>query len=333
MLRVVRGPGEPIQLLMSAALQPRVSVVTVSYHSEPEIAELVACIRCGEQSSSDIEVVVVSNSSDCGPLAGPGIQVVDSGGNVGFSRANRVGALRAHGEFLLFCNPDVRITGAMIRAMAEILEKNPAYGTVSPFLSEGELMCRPDGTLHEKPELNIGACFMIRQEVYGAIGGWDGSFFLWWEDTDLRDRVVERGLKIGFVHNMIAAHSGGHSTSPPGTRVRRLLTRVWVSSHVNYLLKRRGTPAAVVWCLGSIVSNSVQVVTGRKAERAYADPRAAAGFALRVLFNAWRMRRYVAFDGRGFLWEPALAQGLARPRAVEAVGPATSGESRAGAAA
>lgn len=292
-------------------------MVTVSYHSEREVAELVETIRRGDP-GAEIEIVVVSNSGDCARLAGgPGIEVVDSGGNVGFARANRIGALRAHGDFLLFCNPDVRVEAGMIRAMAEILEKRPEFGTLSPYLSEAELMCRPDGSVHEKPELNIGACFMIRQSVYGEIGGWDPSFFLWWEDTDLRDRVLARGLKVGFVHNMVAVHTGGHSTSPRDPRVRRVLTRVWVSSHVNYLLKRRGAAAACVWCVGSVLSNVLGAAARREVSRAYADRLEAAAFGVRVLLNAWRLRRYVAFDGRGFVWAPALARELSRPRAAE----------------
>lgn len=306
---------------MQPTLPPRVTVITVSYHSEREVTELIGTIRRGDEAPEDacqgIEVVVVSNSSDCGLLAAlPRVEVEDTGGNVGFSRANRIGAGRARGEFLLFCNPDVRIEGPMIRAMADILEKNPEYGTVSPFLSETVMMDRPDGTLHNRPGINIGACFMMRRELYEAIGGWDGGYFLWWEDSDLRDRVLDRGLKVGFVHNLVALHVGGHSTSPPGTRARALLTRVWVSSHVRYLIKRRGVVAACAWCVGSVLSNSWRVVTGKETQRAYADPREAAGFAARVLLNAWRMPRFVAFDGRGYVWEPDLARELARPRSV-----------------
>jgi len=311
--------------VMQPTSQPRVTVITVSYHSEKEVAELIATIRRGdtapEEVGQGIEVVVVSNSADCGLLAAlPKVEVENSGGNVGFARANRIGAGRARGEYLLFCNPDVRIEGSMIRAMADALAENPQYGTVSPFLSETVMMDRPDGTLHSRPGINIGACFMMRRDVYETIGGWDEGFFLWWEDTDLRDRVRDHGLEIGFVHNLVALHIGGHSTTPPGAQVRRLLTRVWVASHVRYLIKRRGAFTAGLWCAGAVVRNGVRVLMGQESGRAYAEPREAAGFAAQVLWNAWRMRRFVAFDGRGYVWEPDVERGLARPRAESPVG-------------
>jgi N-acetylglucosaminyl-diphospho-decaprenol L-rhamnosyltransferase len=52
-----------------------------------------------------------------------------------------------------------------------------------------------------------GACLMCRREDFEAIGGFDESFYYWFEDVDLVRRLSAFG-RIGYVHDSVFEHRG-----------------------------------------------------------------------------------------------------------------------------
>lgn len=56
-----------------------------------------------------------------------------------------------------------------------------------------------------------GACFMVRREVFEAIGGMDERFFLYCEDTDFCKRCADAGYSVHFVPRAVCVHNGNAS--------------------------------------------------------------------------------------------------------------------------
>jgi N-acetylglucosaminyl-diphospho-decaprenol L-rhamnosyltransferase len=286
---------------------PRTSIIVVSYRSQPVIEQLLESLRVGPGGGTpagDFEVVIVSNSGDCAPLERPGlVRVIDSGRNLGFGRACNLGAEHARGRVLLFCNPDVRMSPEIASALADVLEANPQCGIIAPYQNHDWSRCNPSGTLNPLSGTASGGCFAMLAPLYKRLGGFDGGFFLWYEDDDLTARVRAAGLQIAYADGLVVQHAEGHSTRPAERARRAFLTRVWLSSHYLCLLKHGGRPRALKWCLGMTGANLLRTLTGTLPDgRPYHLPSAAAGFGLRLLANLWRDKHFVSFDGTGFVW-------------------------------
>jgi N-acetylglucosaminyl-diphospho-decaprenol L-rhamnosyltransferase len=285
---------------------PRISIVVVSYRSQENVEQLLASLAIGPDTPANpgFEVVIVTNSGDCAALARPGlVRVVDAGGNIGFGRANNLGARHASGRVLLFCNPDVQMSPDIGYALAACIETHPECGIILPYQNHAWSRCNPTGNLNPCRTTASGGCFAISADLYARLGGFDESFFLWYEDDDLSARVRAAGLRIAYADGLVVRHAEGHSTRTADRVRRTFLTRVWLSSHYFYLLKHRGRTKAVAWCVGMIGANIVRTLTGgRPPGRPYHEASAAAIFGVRLLANLWRDRRFVTFDGTGFAW-------------------------------
>ncbi len=58
-----------------------------------------------------------------------------------------------------------------------------------------------------------GACFLIRTSVFRELDGFDESYFMYFEDVDLGQRVGESGRDNVYVPTATVVHTGAHSTS------------------------------------------------------------------------------------------------------------------------
>ncbi len=125
---------------------PLTSVITVSFNSGRQLASSVHSVLV---SSSPVEVWVVDNGSRDGSLerlrasldpAETRVNVLENGVNLGFARANNQGLARAKGSFVLFLNPDCRISRDAIARMQQALAARPEVAIAGP------LILNPDGS-------------------------------------------------------------------------------------------------------------------------------------------------------------------------------------------
>ena len=189
-----------------------VSAVVVNYNA----GELLAtCVR--ELLAAGVaSLTVVDNASrdgSLGPLtellaAEPRLRLIANPDNRGFAAANNQGAVGASGDYLLFLNPDCRMTAAGLARLAALLDADPGVGMVGPLVlnmdGSEQRGCRrylpdpqralmrvlgktgPDadgqvrgfdltGTpLPRQPtavEAISGACMLMRRELFERIGG------------------------------------------------------------------------------------------------------------------------------------------------------------------
>jgi N-acetylglucosaminyl-diphospho-decaprenol L-rhamnosyltransferase len=58
-----------------------------------------------------------------------------------------------------------------------------------------------------------GACVLVRRSAFDQIGGFDESYFMYFEDVDLGYRLARAGWRNRYLPEAIVTHTGGHSTS------------------------------------------------------------------------------------------------------------------------
>ncbi|KQR46510.1 N-acetylglucosaminyl-diphospho-decaprenol L-rhamnosyltransferase [Frigoribacterium sp. Leaf164] len=79
-----------------------------------------------------------------------------------------------------------------------------------------------------------GACFLVRREAYDAVGGFDHSYFMYFEDVDLGARLGEAGWTNVYVPDAVVTHTGAHSTAQNSA----VMERVHHRSAALYLSRR-----------------------------------------------------------------------------------------------
>lgn len=270
--------------------------------------------------AATLDVVVVDNASHDGePQALAAARVTDArlrvlrnASNRGFGPACNQGAAQAHGDALLFLNPDCRIDAAALAALRALAAAHPEAGVIGVHVrspdgrSERAMRRRaphlwrslssltglarfgarwpwlhgiespPPGaaTSFEPVDAVSGACLYVPRAVFDAVGGFDEGYFLHCEDLDLCARVREAGHCVGFAADIAAVHAQGSSSR------RRPVFVAWHKHRGMWRYFRRHDPAARHWLLRALVATGI-----------------ALHFALYLpllIWRGWRARRGVS---------------------------------------
>jgi GT2 family glycosyltransferase len=85
---------------------------------------------------STVRIIVVDNASydesrEMVEVCFPEVKLINSGGNIGFAKANNIARPLANSPFVLFLNPDTVVIDDAIEKMRSFIETNPTVGAVS----------------------------------------------------------------------------------------------------------------------------------------------------------------------------------------------------------
>lgn len=229
---------------------PTLSVLIVSYNTR---AITLDCLQALEKALDgiDAEIVVVDNASSDGSAEAvrekfPRVHLIANKKNTGFGAANNQAMAVARGEYYLLLNSDAFPEPEAIRALLDFMRANPQAGLSGPrthnadgslqlscfrlpspgyawlenfWLADGYRRWAHDTV--RRVEFVIGACMLVRREVYEQVGGFDERFFMYSEETDWQRRIHDAGWEIVFVPQARITHLGGASGATNRTQVNR----------------------------------------------------------------------------------------------------------------
>ncbi len=237
---------------------PHLSVIVVSYNAA---ADLDRCLRSllAEQ-REDREIVVVDNGSTDGSPAlvrerFPAVRLVENSVNRGFGSGANIGARLARGTFLAFLNQDTTVEPGWADRLVDALRADPTVGLATSKIllrqapdrintcgndvhCSGLTLCRgagqPRSALAAPATVAAvsGAAFAIRRDLFQALGGFDESFFLYLEDTDLSLRAQLAGYTCAYVPSSVVYHDYTLRFGPEKTFLQernryQLLLKTW----------------------------------------------------------------------------------------------------------
>ena len=110
-----------------------VSIIIVNYRSADLIID---CVRAVKEKTEGVsyEIIVVDNASGddsvkmLQKVLGEEIRLVCAGENLGFGKANNLGAKYAQGTYLFFLNPDTILINNAVAVLVKYLRENPKTG-------------------------------------------------------------------------------------------------------------------------------------------------------------------------------------------------------------
>jgi GT2 family glycosyltransferase len=207
-------------------------------------------------------IVVDNNSSDDSremvARCFPGVILVNSGGNLGFARANNMGLAHARAPLVLFLNPDTEIKAGTLDRMVQFMQNHPPVGALgckirnisgtiqrlglqwfpSPFTELLKFIAVSDRTYERLPRFFpchdpeksgyvtklFGACLLVRRPVLEQVGSFDEQFFMYCEDVDLCCRISRVGWKLFYLSEAEILHLGGGASSAAAGAFSVLMT-------------------------------------------------------------------------------------------------------------
>ncbi len=264
---------------------PSLSIIIVNWNSGAQLRECLESVARSRMDGWRLEsVVVVDNASTDGSLAGIGelglpLRVLTNSSNRGFAAACNQGAGESRADYLLFLNPDCRVEPDAIDKMVAFMECSPEVGIAGPQLVDerGEIsrscarfpslrtmIGRATGLDHLVPSLFpphflkewnhgdtrlvdqiMGACFLVRGNLFRLLSGFDERFFVYFEEVDFSFRASALGWSSAYLHSAQVFHRGC------GTSEQARADRLFYSlqSRLRYAKKHFGPVAALTVAL------------------------------------------------------------------------------------
>ena len=108
-------------------------------------------------------------------------------------------------EFLAKAYPSVWVLG--LRALAPHWFKIRSGGALARY----EMRDMPNETTLRPITLASGCCMWVRRAVFDSVGGFDESYFLYFEDHDLSLKLASQGTVMEHQDIRIVHHGGGAS--------------------------------------------------------------------------------------------------------------------------
>ena len=229
----------------------KISVVIVNYNVKYYVGQCIDSVRRALQ-GIDSEIIVVDNHSRDGSVDYlskiEGVRIIESGHNLGFSKANNIAIRQSTAEYVLMLNPDTIVAEDAIRMIIDFADSHPQaggigvrmhndWGTIaresrrglpSPMTSFYKIIGlskrlpqhRKYGRYYmgwlpwdspSRIEVVSGACFLVRRKALDEVGLMDEDYFMYGEDIDLSYRLLKGGWENWFVPADII-HYKGEST-------------------------------------------------------------------------------------------------------------------------
>lgn len=253
---------------MTESAAPTVAVVIPSWNS----VELLPRCLDSLAGQGEVETFVVDNGSTDGTvelLRERGMPHLTLGHNVGFAAAVDRGVAATRAPLVLPLNADTELEPGAVAALAAALGADPTLSGVAPLIlqveggsrdtasariySAGQALTR-DGRAVEigagGPQSSAsaarrevfgvcGAACLLRRELFTELGGYDESFFSFYEDVDLNVRARIAGWRFEYVPEAVVWHVGNASwlaAAPrPGAWNARLVARNRIVTQARFM--------------------------------------------------------------------------------------------------
>lgn len=237
---------------MTPSTQPEASVIVISFNTRDLLRECLHNVLTEAGELPIEVLVVDNSSSDGSPemVADefPAVILLRSDCNLGFGAANNLALARARGRYFVLLNSDAFFTpGALARAIRH-MDSTPACALGGALLVGRDGAHQPSarcfhsvtqdavvltGLAARFPRSRVfgtfdrtwadpaqpspvdwvpGAFSIIRPDALRAIGLFDPSFFLYYEEVDLCRRFKAAGHQIWYWPDIVIIHIGGESS-------------------------------------------------------------------------------------------------------------------------
>ncbi|WKZ70509.1 MAG: glycosyltransferase family 2 protein [Melioribacteraceae bacterium] len=217
----------------------RVCAIVLNYNG---FEDTIVCVNSLLKATYKyLDIVIVDNGSNNNSVEKlsqkfPKLEIIVAKKNLGYAGGMNLGirfALQKNYDFVLILNNDTEVTNNFLEPMLKVFEENSNIGIASPkvglfdrreiiycagaeinFFLCGGIAQYKGKNMHAYANENRfismaeGCCLLVKKEVFEEVGLFDEKFFLYFEEVEFSERVIEK-FKIVYVHNSIIYHKSG----------------------------------------------------------------------------------------------------------------------------
>lgn len=238
----------------------KISIIIVTYNSKSYINNCLDTVK--QELDLDCEVIIIDNASTDGTpefiqVSYPWIKLTVNKMNLGFAPACNQGGNLASGQFLVFLNPDTEVIPGWLLNLIKPLVDNSLIG-----LTTSKILLQSDPTKINTCGLNLhftglsffngfkensssfsklqvvasvsGASFAIRSDLWRELKGFDETFFMYFEETDLSWRAQLHGYTSICTPESIICHT--YNPRPGNFRIYYSERNRWIMLIKNWRL-------------------------------------------------------------------------------------------------
>lgn len=205
---------------MLTSTPPELSIIIVSYNSLNDLKRCLPTIY-NQSETLLVDLIIVDNHGKDGVAewtaqAHPSVIFIKNPANSGYAGGNNLGLTQAMGRWVLFLNPDTELAPDFLSKLMATARLNPTSlitpkllnpdGTINACGNEmhytGLTTCRglnqPSSAFEQLQTVPLlsGAALLAPQAVLQAIGSFDETYFMYFEDTNLSMRAKLAGFGL-----------------------------------------------------------------------------------------------------------------------------------------
>ena len=284
-------------------MQPTVIVIIVTYNGAKWIDKCFGSLR---HSSIPLKTLAIDNcSSDNTPNIirerFPEVEVIETGQNLGFGKANNIGLKRVldeNADYAFLLNQDAWVEKDTVEKLVEAHNKYTGYALVCPLQLNGagnsidDLFFRytialtqplvADSIIHKTQEIYEtpfanGACWLMPLSTINSIGGFDPLFTHYGEDNDYINRMHRHKMKVGLCPLVKVYHDRENRGS--AVSEESVINKIFMKTIV--ILKKNGAPRSKLFYFFEMIRLRAHYLLFRKKNSYYEYK------ALRKLLNIY----------------------------------------------
>lgn len=220
------------------AKRPAIAVIIVNFNSGDLLRRCLACLE--RQVEKPKRTIVIDNAStdvSCQDLDFAGVEILHLTDNLGFSAANNLGVYRADDcDWIALLNPDAFPEPDWLARLGNAVQTHAQYS----FFGSRMVMANRTDTLDGAGDIYhvsglawrrghgkqvsteylafrevfapCAAAALYRRDAFLAVGGFDETYFCYFEDVDLAFRLRLSGYRCLYVPDAMVAHVGSFIT-------------------------------------------------------------------------------------------------------------------------
>lgn len=234
------------------ATPPAVSILVISYNTKAMTLDCLRSISEQTTIPHEVIVVDNNSPDGSAAAiaeAFPDIRLIASPENLGFAKGNNVAAQWARAPLILLLNPDTVVLDGAIDKLVAFSERRPAAGiwggrtvnadgTLNPMSVFGDatlwsIFCRATGLAlifsrsgffnsddlggwdrDDERDVDVvqGSFFLVRRDLWNRLGGFDLTFVMYGEESDLCRRARKIGAQPRMTPDAVIIHYAGQSS-------------------------------------------------------------------------------------------------------------------------
>ena len=227
-----------------------VAVVVVNYNTRECLRACLATVAA--ESPAEVVVVDNGSTDGSAEMVRhefPAVRLIEDPSNPGYGAASNRGVAACDAPYVLLINSDTLLRGGTLDALRDYMDDHPRAAIVGPRLVHADgsphrsCYAFPSTTfliLEHSPLRQMGgwipptrrryfidwspsvaravpwvhgAVLMLRRSAFDAVGGFDPSFHMYYEEVDLAYQLAAAGWETHFAPVAQVTHLGGASTS------------------------------------------------------------------------------------------------------------------------